>query len=95
MFNILNLFHCHWFLSRDWLVSLVATAQQTDGSSIDWVKFLPAAHTHLVWCAIKLAPSIPAAKVKQMMFVFLLEVLNGNGPAPSFFTSCCIHMPHK
>src|SRR6266581_8838397 len=96
VFNILNLFHHHWFLSRDWLVSLVASAQWTDSSSIDWVKFLPVAHSHLIWYAIKLAPSsIPAAKVKWVMFVFILKVLNGNGPAPSFFTPCCIRVPCK
>jgi len=47
------------------------------------------AHTHLVRCAIKLAPSVPAAKVKRVMFVYLLEVLNGDGPASSFFA------PHR
>jgi len=85
VFDILNLFHRQWFLSRDWLVSNVASAQRTDGSSIDWVEFPPAAHTHLMQCAIKLAPSVPAAKVKQVMFVYLLEVLNGDGPVSSFF----------
>ena len=95
VFDILNLFWHHWFLLRDWLVSLIASAQQTDGSSIDWVKFLPTAHSHLVQCAIKLAPSVPAAKVKQVMFVYILEVLNGDGPALSFFAPCCAHMPCK
>src|SRR6266581_3656489 len=67
VFDILNLFHHHWFLSRDWLVSNVASAQRTDGLSINWVEFPPTAHTHLVRCAIKLAPSIAAAKVKQVI----------------------------
>jgi len=53
------------------------------------------AHTHLIQCTIKLAPSIPTAKVKWVMFVFLLEVLNGNSPVPSFFTPHHICMPHK
>ena len=85
VFDVLNLFRRHWFLSRDWLVSNVASAQWTDGLSIDWVEFPPAAHTHLVRCAIKLAPSVPAAKVKWVMFVYLLEVLNSDGPVSSFF----------
>jgi len=89
MFDILNLFHCHWFLSRDWLVSLVASAQRTNGSSIDWVEFLPTAHSHLVQCAIKLAPSVPATTVKWVMFVFILEVLNGDGPALEEWGSAC------
>jgi len=95
VFDILNLFRRQWFLSRDWLVSNVASAQRTDGSSIDWVKFPPAAHTHLVRCAIKLAPSVPAAKVKRVMFVYLLEVLNGDGPVSSFFAPCRACMPCK
>jgi len=95
VFDILNLFRCQWFLSRDWLVSNVASAQRTDGSSIDWVEFPPTAHTHLVRCAIKLAPSVPAAKVKQVMFVFLLEVLNADGPVSSFFAPRRARTPRK
>ena len=95
VFDILNLFRCHWFLLRDWLVSLIASAQRTDGSSSDWVKFLPTAHSHLVRCAIKLAPSIPAAKVKWVMFVYILETLNGDGPVPSFFAPCHVRAPRK
>jgi len=95
VFDVLNLFRCQWFLSRDWLVSNVASAQRTDGSSIDWVEFPPAAHTHLVWCAIKLAPSVPAAKVKRVMFVYLLEVLNGDGPESSFFAPRRVRTPRK
>jgi len=95
VFDILNLFRCHWFLSRDWLVSLVASAQWTNGSSIDWVEFLPVLHSHLMQCAIKLAPSVPAAKVKRVMFVFILKVLNGNGPVPSFFAPRRVRVPRK
>ena len=95
VFDILNLFRRQWFLSRDWLVSNVTSAQRTDDSSIDWVKFPPVAHTHLVRCAIKLAPSIPTAKVKWVMFVFLLEVLNGDGPVSSFFAPRRVRAPCK
>jgi len=95
VFDLLNLFRRQWFLSRDWLVSNVASAQRTDGSSIDWVEFPPAAHTHLVRCAIKLAPSVPAAKVKRVMFVFILEVLNGDGPVSSFFAPRRVRTPCK
>jgi len=76
-------------------VSNVASAQRTDGLSIDWVEFPPAAHTHLMRCAIKLAPSVPAAKVKWVMFVYLLEVLNGDGPMSSFFAPCRARTPRK
>jgi len=95
VFDILNLFRRHWFLSRDWLVSNVASAQWTDGLSINWVKFPPVVHTHLVRCAIKLAPSVPAAKVKRVMFVFLLEVLNGDSPTSSFFAPRRVRAPHR
>jgi len=76
-------------------VSLIATAQWMDSDSINWVEFLPASHSHLVQYTIKLAPSIPTAKVKQVMFVYILKVLNGNGPAPSFFAPHCICVSHK
>jgi len=76
-------------------VSNVASAQWTDGSSIDWVEFPPVAHTHLVRCAIKLAPSVPAAKVKRVMFVYLLEVLNDDGPVSSFFAPRRARTPRK
>jgi len=76
-------------------VSNVASAQQTDDSSIDWVEFPPTAHTHLVRCAIKLAPSVPAAKVKRVMFVYLFEVLNSDGPESSFFAPRRARTPHK
>ena len=95
VFDILNLFHRQWFLSRDWLVSNVASAQWTDNSSIDWVEFPPAAHTHLVRYAIKLAPSVPAMKVKQVMFVYLLEVLNRDSPESSFFAPRRARTPCK
>jgi len=76
-------------------VSNVASAQRTDNLSIDWVKFPPTAHTHLMQCAIKLAPSIPAAKVKQVMFVYLLEVLNNDSTMSSFFAPCHVCAPCK
>ena len=76
-------------------MSNITSAQRTDGLSINWVEFPPAAHTHLIRCAIKLAPSVPAAKVKQVMFVYILEVLNGDGPVSSFFAPCRIRTPCK
>src|SRR5260221_6860553 len=94
VFNILTLFRSHWFLSRDWLVLFIASAQQTDSGPVDWVEFTPVGHSHLVRCALKLAPSIPIAKVKRVMFVFILEVLNGDGPATAFFAPRCHQVPH-
>jgi len=76
-------------------VSNVASAQWTDNLSIDWVKFPPAAHTHLMRYAIKLAPSVPAAKVKRVMFVYLLKVLNNDGPVSSFFAPHRVRAPRK
>jgi hypothetical protein len=48
-------------------------------------------HTHLVHCALTLLPPLcPMALGKQCMFVFVLEVLDGDGPGPyglgSFFS---------
>jgi hypothetical protein len=100
VFDIVNYFHSHWLLSRDWLLSFIATAQRTDGGLIDWVKFLPKGHTHLVQCAYKLVPPtplIPAAKVKQCMFAFILDVLNGACPSWDFFapTSAPSQQPRR
>src|SRR5260221_4634623 len=94
VFDILALFRSCWFLSRDWLLSFIASAQRTDGGPIDWVEFTPAGHSHLVRCALKLTPSIPAAKVKRVMFVFILKVLNGDGPRAPFFAPPPHHVSH-
>jgi hypothetical protein len=88
VFDIVNYFHSRWFLSRDWLLTFVATAQRTTGGAIDWVEFTPKGHTHLVQCAFKLVPPtplIPAAKVKRCMFVFILDILNGTHSSRDFF----------
>ena len=42
-----------------------------------------------------MAPSVPAAKVKRVMFVYLLEVLNGDGPVSSFFAPRHARTPRK
>ena len=48
-------------------------------------------HTHLVWQALALLPPLcPTALGKHCMVVFVLEVLDGDGPGPygsgSFFS---------
>jgi hypothetical protein len=83
MFDILNTFHCCWFISTDHLRTAVLLAQKAEDGKIFWVEFTPQFHTHLVKCAVALVPH-PLQKVKQVMFVYLLELLNGEGPQ-SFF----------
>ena len=85
----LKTFHSCWFLNRDWLISFVASAQHAKPDlPITWVKFMPKGHTHLVRSALKLVPvskHLPLAKVKEVMFTFLLETLNAPGTSPGFF----------
>ena len=86
--DILNVFRDRWFLSRDFLISLVASAQRTTGGPIDWVELTPTGRAHLVHSAIVLAHPIPVAKVEQVMFVYILEILNKDGPMTNFFAHC-------
>jgi hypothetical protein len=83
VFNILNTFcHC-WFVSTDHLRTAVLLAQKAEDGKNFWVEVTPHFHAHLVKCAVVLVPH-PLQKVKRVMFVYLLELLNGEGPQ-SFF----------
>jgi hypothetical protein len=78
IFDILNIFHCQWFLSRAHLLTNVISAQKAEDGKISWVEFTPQFHSHLVKCAVALVPH-PIKKVKLVMFGFILELLNGEG----------------
>ena len=59
---------------------------------------MPQGHTHLVRSAIKLVPptkALPIAKIKEVMFVFLLEVLNESAPRADFFKARKAVKPRK
>ena len=85
IFNILNIFCCYWFLSRANLLANVISAQKAEGGNISWVEFAPQFHSHLVKCTIVLVPHLcPMLKVKRVMFVFILELLNGEGHTAFF-----------
>jgi hypothetical protein len=79
VFNILNTFQCRWFILVDHLRTAVLSAQKAKNGKIFWVEFTPQFHAHLVKCAVALVPH-PIHKVKQVMFAYLLELLNGEGP---------------
>ena len=87
----LRTFRSCWFLNKDWLISFVASAQHTKPNSpITWVEFMPKGHTHLVRSALKLVPvtkHLPLAKIKEVMFIFLVETLNAPGLSPGFFNT--------
>jgi 5-methylcytosine-specific restriction endonuclease McrA len=78
VFDILNIFRRRWFLSRTDLLTHVISAQKAEDGNISWVEFTPQYHSHLVKCAIALVPH-PVLTVKKVMFVFVLELLNGKG----------------
>src|SRR6266850_6723933 len=85
IFDILNVFRRQWFLHRDHLLANILSAQKDDAGNIVWVDFLPPFHTHLVRRAFALLPPLcPEAKGKKVMFVFLLEVIAGEGPTTFF-----------
>src|SRR5579863_3350719 len=93
VFDVLNVFRCRWFLHRDHLIANLLSATKDEAGKLDWIDFQPPFHTHLVRKAVSLLPPLcPVAKGKQVMFVFLLEVLNedshgspGRNPGPLAF----------
>src|SRR6267142_722012 len=86
VFDILNIFRSRWFLNRDHLIANVLSAQKSDEGRYSWVDFQPPFHTHLVQHARALLPPLcPVAKGKKVMFVFILEVLDGDGPKSGSF----------
>jgi hypothetical protein len=86
LFDILNIFHARWFLNRDHLIANVLSAQKSKTGQFVWVDFQPSFHTHLVQRArVLLPPLCPMAKGKKVMFVFILEVLDGDRPQPRPF----------
>ncbi|KAH9020355.1 hypothetical protein EDB85DRAFT_1896224 [Lactarius pseudohatsudake] len=78
VFDILNIFRRQWFLSRAHLLTNVISAQKAEDGKISWVEFSPPFHSHLVKCAVALVPH-PIHAVKRVMFVYILELLNGDG----------------
>jgi hypothetical protein len=83
VFNIHNIFYCHWFLSWDHLVANIISAQKAKDGKNFWVKFTPQFHAHLVKCAVTLVPR-PLNKVKKVKFGYILELLNREGPQAFF-----------
>ena len=81
VFDVLNIFHRRWFLSRTALIESCLSAQKAEDGSISWVEFFPPFHAHLVKCAVALVPRhvCPVPLVKRVMFVFILELLNREG----------------
>jgi predicted RNA-binding Zn-ribbon protein involved in translation (DUF1610 family) len=78
VFDIQNIFRRRWFLSRAHLLTNVISAQKDEDGNISWVEFTPQYHSHLVKCAVALVPH-PVLKVKKVMFVYILELLNEGG----------------
>ena len=92
VFDIQNIFRARWFLNKDQLIPTVASAQKDEKGHLSWVEFTPHFHTHLLQCARRvLPPRVPIAKVKCVMFVFLLEVLSGEVPQKDFFAPPHLH----
>ena len=81
VFDVLNIFHRRWFLSRANLLTNIISAQKAEDGKISWVEFTPPFHSHLVKCAVALVPhhACPVPLVKRVMFVFILELLNQEG----------------
>ncbi|KAF8495652.1 hypothetical protein F5888DRAFT_1804618 [Russula emetica] len=78
VFDIHNTFRRRWFLLRANLLTNVISAQKDEDGNISWVEFSPQYHSHLVKCAVALVPH-PVIKVKKVMFVYILELLNEKG----------------
>jgi hypothetical protein len=61
----------------------VTSAQKAKDGKFLWVEFTPQFHSHLVKCAVVLVPW-PLNKVKKVMFAYILELFNGEGPQAFF-----------
>ena len=84
MFDVLNVFRQCWFLNRDHLITNILSTQKDESGHLMWVNFQPTFHTHLVWWALTLVPPLfPIVKGKHCMFMFVLDVLDGDRPGPS------------
>ncbi|KAF8259398.1 hypothetical protein EI94DRAFT_1751681, partial [Lactarius quietus] len=78
VFDVFNIFHRRWFLSRTALLHHAISAQKAEDGNISWVEFSPPFHSHLIKCTDVLVPihACPVPMVKWVMFVFILELLN-------------------
>jgi hypothetical protein len=83
IFNVLNIFHHCWFLSVDSLRAQALLAQKAEDRHFFWVEFTPQFHAHLVKSTVALVPQL-IQKVKKVLFVFILELLNRKGPMAFF-----------
>ena len=83
IFDILNMFRRRWFLSVEHLRAQALSAQKAEDGTIFWVEYSPQFHAHLVKCTVALVPQ-PIAKVKKLMFMYILELLNVEGPRAFF-----------
>jgi hypothetical protein len=86
VFDVLNTFCARWFLNRDYLTANILSAQKDESRHFTWVNFSPPFHTHLVQRMHALLPPLcPMAKGKKVMFVFILEILDSEGPNQGSF----------
>jgi hypothetical protein len=60
------------------MANVILAQKAKDGKKF-WVKFTPQFYAHLVKCAVALVPC-PLNKVKKVMFGYILELLNREGP---------------
>ena len=95
IFDVLNIFCGCWFVNCLHLLSLALFAQKAgEGNKVTWVEFSPQSHSHLVKQALALAPSsYPLALVKQVMFSYLLEVVNSPDSSLGQFSKASA--PHR
>jgi hypothetical protein len=83
IFDILHIFQHHWFLSVSHLWAQALLAQKANNRKSFWVKFTPQFHAHLVKCAVALVSWL-ISKVKKVMFMYILELLNEEGSLAFF-----------
>ena len=59
VFNMLTIFHAHWFVNRMHILSLALFAQKArEGNEVTRVEFSPQSHSYLVKQALALAPPL-------------------------------------
>ena len=78
VFDLTAILCAWWFLDRSHLASNIVSAQHSPNSDINWVKFAPSFHTHLLKCAtVLLPPQLCSMKwLKGVLLAYVLEVLD-------------------
>src|SRR6267154_4537481 len=89
--HLIEIIEANLFVNVDFLLLNIISATKGPDSLIDWIELKPEFHGSLVKCALRLvsrhtATSKPTS-VKEALFTFLVNLLNGRTPHTPFFAT--------